>query len=257
MKKIMKILVITVLIAFSVSMLSGCGIVTLLMNRRSEESVQEKARTEDEVSENISEEAPETNMPEKTAEINLVESMSNAEKKEINIFLSNFSEAGYGEGNYGSEAEEKISFAYIHNFINNSSLVFRDGGAGVYGISAANADQTLVRFFGESVPHATPENSVHWQYENGKFFFPAADGDNYATFSVATRMTDNYDGTFTVEFNTYNDKDPFEWPKSEWYTYTDEYAARTCDFAYSGTAIVKEKVYNGSQTYELVDYKIM
>ena len=72
-------------------------------------------------------------------------------------------------------------------------------------------------------------------------------------------MYKNSDGTYMVEFRTYrDDEDPHGPQKQEWYTETVESAESNANyvFMYYGTAVLKEKVYNGLNTYELVSYNV-
>ena len=188
---------------------------------------------------------------------NLLDTMDADAKREINVFLSNFSETGYGYY-ISNEIEEKISFAFNHNIINNYEnfkVIYENG---MIGISAELVDATLERFFGESIPHQTPQNSEYWIYDNGNFMMPAADGETYSQFSVATEAVSNSDGTLTVEFNVYYDPSRVhDEPNSEWYSMTNEEAAGAYQYQYSGTAVLRpKKVYNGNDSYEIVTYKV-
>lgn len=231
------------------------------------EFVLESDGTQEEIRDEIDDE-PEDIVESKTEkefetsnEANLIETISDEEKKEVNKFLSNFSEAFYGL-NVDSIAEDKISFAYIHNCLNNDSfeLVYKEfDGRVMDGISAELVDSTLIRFFGETVAHETPANSQWWEYRDGYFWSPAASGETYHRFSVAKNMYRNSDGTYTVEFRTYrDDEDPHGEQNPKWYTETVESTESNVNyvFLHNGTAILREKVYNGTDTYELVSYNL-
>lgn len=191
--------------------------------------------------------------------VSVLDSMSAAEKREINLFLSNFSEAYYDpdDNYYTSSAEQKINFAYLHAKINSPSYVIYENGYS--GISAANVDKILYRFFGSTVSHTTPANSKWWRYKNGNFLIPSADGESYPDFSIATSMIANGNGTYTVEFNIYADPSVSggdSISNSSVYSLTPSQATASYDYVTYGTAVVKPKVYNGNNTYELVDYNV-
>ena len=197
--------------------------------------------------------------PANTSGYDVLPSMSAAEKREINIFLSNFSEAFYDpdDSYYTNPDEQKISFAYIHAKLNSPKKILWEGS--YYGISAENVDAILYRFFGETVPHKTPSGSKWWKYQNGKFLMPAADGESYPDFSIATNMLVNADGTYTVAFNVYSDDSVTGGDRltdKTVYSLTDAEAAKKYTLTGYGTAVVKAKVYNGANTYELVSYEV-
>ncbi len=186
---------------------------------------------------------------------NLLLNMDSAARREVNIFLSNFSEAYYEPNSgYCSLEEEKIGFAYTHSFLNSPSLTFYEGD--YMGMTAANVDAILNRFFGNSVPHETPKNSKEWFYENGKFLMRAASGEFYGYFSTATNMTKRADGNYDVAFNIYADYSEEGIESKSVYKLTDSEATAAYDYCGSGQAVLKAKVHNGSNTYELVSYSV-
>ena len=205
---------------------------------------------EDEEEPEETEEATKTKKPESK---NVLDTMTAAEKKEVNLFLSNFSEVRYGTLPLFTE-EEYLSFALNHVMINGprDTIIYE----GDYKkIPASTVDKVLNRFFGETVPHETPSYESDWEYEDGYFKTIAADGDSVAYFTVATNMTDNKNGTYNVDFNVYfNENGPHDAIPKECYSYTDEEASEKYEFYYDGVATVKPKTVNGSETYEIVSY---
>ncbi len=191
--------------------------------------------------------------------VSMTASMSAAEYKELNLFLSNFSEAYYdpNDAYYTNPDEQKIMFAYLHSLINyNGSIIYENG---YYGIYASDVDKILNRFFGTTVPRQTPYNSKVWKYKNGKFLIPAADGESYGAFSLATGMYPNGDGTYRVTFNVYYDTDVMGGDiitDKTLYSLTPQTVYRRCSYEGNGVAIVKPKVYNGKNTYEIVSYSV-
>lgn len=216
---------------------------------------------EDDIEEDVEEDVEEDNDPviddmedSEDKQGNLLDSMSYDEKYEVNIFLSNFSEALYGLGGC-NDVEDKLSFAYNHCRVNNRNADLYSGN-GKYGINSSDVDTVLKRFFGKTIPHTTPAGADMWTYENGYFVFPAADGESHAYFSIATDMKSNGNGTYTVAFNTYfNSNGPHDPIDSSWYGYSDVEAGQYFEFSYDGTAVIRPKTYNGSKTYEIISYQ--
>jgi len=190
-----------------------------------------------------------------TGNDNLLDTMSRDERYQLNIFLSNFSEAKYMVHDK-NEIEQKIFFAFKHNMINvrSTELIYTDSQMG---IAANDLDRTLIRFFGSTIPHETPAGAKYWHYENGNFMMTAAFGESCAYFSSCTSMKDNKNGTYDVTFNVYFSADgPHNPIDNSWYYYTDEQAAASHQYEYSGSATIRPKVYNGTNTYELISYHI-
>lgn len=212
----------------------------------------------------VTETAQETPIPTIEASISTAEpvktslsldSMTKNERTELNTFLSNFSEASYMLHAQNIN-EEKISFAHLHNMINNGDkdIIIEDS---YFKMPASLVDKILVRFFGSSVPHETPANATEWEYEDGYFKMIAADGDTHAYFSIATSISDNGNDTYTVNFNVYfNQNEPTDWIPKEFYTYDDECANTNYEYMYSGSAVIKPVTINNSETYQLISYNV-
>lgn len=189
---------------------------------------------------------------------NLVDSMSDEERMNVSIFLSNLSEAEFTfDSDIYGETENLINFAYIHASINSQSMIITDGE--YEGLSAANVDNILDRFFGYTVPHKTPENSKRWIYRNGYFLVPAAAGASFADFSIVTGMTKRDGGNFDVTFNVYTDPTigggNFITDKNIYYL-TDSEAAERFEYSHSGRAVLRVKKRNGKDAYEIVSYTL-
>ncbi len=191
--------------------------------------------------------------------INLVEGMSAAERKRINIFLSNFSEVGFDDydRHTNPNLHQVVWFAYMHNAINTDKVFSKDGKMG---IQAAVVDVTAERYLGIAVPHKTHENPDNpmdnWEYADGNFLHAEASGAGIGIFTVAKRMTDNGNGTFTVEFQVYELENLHDGIPDTYYEMDISTAEQNYNHAYSGTAVVIEKSYQGTDTYELVSYTV-
>lgn len=248
----MKIKVLAVLMV-AVFALSGCtGLLTagkgIIKNEKTEEktgSIQAEGTVEEKEI-----------MNSKVSD--LLEGMDRDARREVNIFLSNFSEAYYnpGSGVYASEAEEKIAFAFTHAKINADSMIFYEGSN--MGISATDTDAILYRFFGSTVPHETPSGSREWTYRDGKFLMQAASGESYLYFSIATAMTKRSDGNYDVSFTIHSDSSALGGgviTNKNVYALSEQEAG-AYPIEGEGTAVLKPKQHNGKASYELVSYTI-
>ncbi|MBO4897140.1 MAG: hypothetical protein J5590_02425 [Clostridia bacterium] len=189
-----------------------------------------------------------------TENANLVLTMSGDEKREVNIFFSNFCEAFMSD--YSKDDRDNyflISFAFIHNMLNRSGGI--EFGSERMGVSAEAVNKTLDKYFGVSVPleSAAPEYGHEWTYEDGMFWTPAASGESYDYFAVVTDMRDMGDGTYKALYDVYYAG--YDALTDEYYSYTTEKAESECEYMYSATAVVKPKEYEGKQTYELISVK--
>ncbi len=239
----------------AVSFLSSCGSDTnIYITPPASEPVVTQTATPSEtaIPENIPINTPESKTSAHKKGVSL-ESMTAAEKREVNLFLSNFSEASYGTYNT-EETADKLHFAFIHNVINNKNFKNYVSGS-EYRISADLVDATLKRFFGRSIPHKSYP-SINWRYEGGYFYTIAADGDSVAYFTIAKNLVDNHNGTYTVQFDVFSAPGPHDPIDSSWYSLSHSQAISRFERLYSGTAVVKPKTHNGSATYELVDYNV-
>lgn len=241
-----------VLLVISLLVLTACGKSEDVKNTDTKNNGEENVQT---VPENGDEEK--TEQQDKLEETeNIINTMSSEEKREMNLFLSNFSEAFYNpvSGFYRGD-EAKIDFAFTHITINSSEKVVAEDY--YMGITAEDIDIVLNRFFGESIPHKTPENSKRWVYKNGKFLVPAASGDSYGNFSIVTEVRVLKDGNYEALFNVYNDPEIVGGDiitDKTIYSLTDSEASDRYVFVERGKAVLKPKTHNGKQTYELVHY---
>ena len=84
---------------------------------------------------------------------------------------------------------------------------------------------------------------------------PAADGESCAYFSLITNVQkDNITGCYFVEYAEFWNSDDYALPMSDCYSLTVAEASRYCQYLGEGTAVVREKDYNGKVVYELLSY---
>ena len=216
----------------------------------------DEAVEESEAEENTTEKPAET--PEKSdgsnKQENLILSMSEAERRDTNIFFGNFSEAIFSEySKDDTDAYSLITFAYIHNLINNYSEIKVQGGRD--GISYETVNKTLDKYLGVNVPPKTATANKNgfeltWTYEDGAFWKPGSGGESYDYFPVVNDMHDMGNGMLEATYDVYYAG--YEELTKECYSYTKEEAEKNCEYSYSATAVVKRKVYGGKKTYELI-----
>ena len=126
--------------------------------------------------------------------VEMLSTLSDAQRTELNVFLSNFSELNFPNFKRGSfDTVTLVNFAYMHNKINPFGRdridVRQYGGESCYSISAADVDACLERFLGVQIDHAAFEMDGHpVGYDGERYYFLAADGEAFNTFSVATAM---------------------------------------------------------------------
>ena len=209
-----------------------------------EEPIKEQKSGTNETNDNV-------NKPESK---NMILSMPETDRRAANIFFSNFSEAFFWE--YSRENKDDdylISFAFIHNLLNNADEIIwqqdRDG------ISGKAVNRTLDKYFGVTIPLKSTSNADGdpWIYEDNVFWKPASDGESFDYFSIVSDMYDMGDGTLQAKYDVFYAG--YDELTKECYSYTTAEANKKCEFIYSATAVVKPKTYNGKNTYELISLK--
>ena len=196
----------------------------------------------------------------------------------FNDFLSNFSEQnafskGFDVNNWN--AEDIVDFAYLYLKLHSWDAISleRINESSYYTIPLTAVNDTLHRFFGititdteassefSQVPLNRPYGSNTY-YMNGRFYFPAADGEAYTRLTIVKKAESLGDGNLRLHFDIYS-LDTQEYlnnngAKDDYYYLTSEQAAqnRYLTKETSGTAVVRPYEYNGEHTYQLVSYYI-
>lgn len=184
----------------------------------------------------------------KPAKENLIEKMSDSEKKDLNIFFSNFSESYFENYNYQLINDDNvIDLAYVHVIVNRSgnSGVFRDEKNTYIPLSLVN--EVADKYLGITL---SGKPTQRWNFDGTNYYRPSADGDTYDMFSVVTSLTDLGDGTYKADINSYYAG--FESMDPKYYSYSDAQAKSECEFSYASEAVIRKKVYDGKNTWELV-----
>ncbi len=199
--------------------------------------------------------------------VEVLSDFSPGQRTDLNVFLSNFSELDFpkfkrGDYDFGT----LVNFAYMHNKINSFSRDKIDvrtyDGESCYSISAADVDVCLERFLGVQIDHRAFEMDSHSVgYDGERYYFLAADGEAFNSFSVAKSMVESDPGVYQVTFDVYNLDYEVYWDtglEDKYYAMTPEQArssgvlTRWC----SGSAVLEDYDYNGRATWRLVSYEI-
>ena len=177
-------------------------------------------------------------------------------QKQINVFLSNFAEQGFG--NYPATDDALLEFGYLYYKYNVESKLHVDDAAECYYVKKKDMDTVLKDFFGKTIiPDGNYEKfSEYVVFDNNRYEFPLADGVLIDYVAVANSIVNNGDGTYTVEFDVYFAKDGL---KSSYYELSAEKAASSSKLSweYSGKATVREHTRStGKESYRLIKYTV-
>ena len=190
---------------------------------------------------------------------------------EANIFLSNFAEQGANLYFYDLDTSQilpsLVRFAHIWCKINDrSAITYSQLDGGTYEVLSLEKFQEVIgRFIPlnvtmESVEYSYPPQA-HSFYQDGCFFFEAADGEAYNRIAVADSLALLDDGRYVLTFTEYEiDLDAYYsfetgiprsyYELSPFDASQHPYLTRIRD----GYAIVTPYQYNGRSTYQLVEY---
>ena len=121
------------------------------------------------------------------------------------------------------------------------------------------------RFFGFTISPETRSRTNNGytytvEYKNNAYYYPAADGESYNSFTVVRTMT-RYDGHYLVEFDVYELDLETYWEKGFsdlYYELTADEAASRNDvsYSYSGIAEVRDYTNGTFKSYQLLNYKV-
>ena len=197
--------------------------------------------------------------------VEVLSTFSDAQRTDLNIFLSNFSELNFPNFKRDSYDESTVvNFAYMHNKINsfgrNKIDVRQWNGESCYSISVSDVDACLDRFLGIRSAREAFEMDMHQIGCDGeRYYFPAADGEAFNTFSIATAMNRTADGSCYVTYDIYGLDYEVYWDTG----LSDEYYAMTPAQAEtspvltrqgSGEALLEDYTNNGNATWRLIYY---
>ena len=190
---------------------------------------------------------------------------------EANIFLSNFAEQGINLYFYDLDMSQilpsLVDFAHIWCKINDRSAITYGQLDGVtYEILSLEEFRKVI---GRFIPLNVTEEAVEYNYypqehsfyQDGSFFFEAADGEAHNCIAVADSLARLDDGRYVLTFTEYEiDLDAYYsfetgiprsyYELSPFDASQHQYLTRIRD----GYAIVTPYEYNGRSTYQLYEY---
>ena len=140
-----------------------------------------------------------------------------------NTFLTWFAEQGITELDpQNADTYTLVSFAHLWYKINQRDAIeYRAADEGSYEtLTLAQVNDLLDRLMDTTVevPEGTDfteqrgdNYALHEVYRDGRFWFPAAEGDQHNAFAVCEAIRYNTDGTMTLEYRVYEPVDPWSW----------------------------------------------
>ena len=235
-------------ILLCLSLLFGCK----KTEQRQEESIKQ--------SETTTQAASTKAITERTAPKSNISSFSKEDIKNLNTFLSNFAEVSLNS--YSSKNSDNytlVYFAFAHNKINTTKIKYENGNAYM---EYSDVNETAKKYFGKQIEKRS-ENE--YTFKNNRFYVPAADGESNAYVAIATGFIEKDGGEIEVPFKVFSYKEPHPskdeydaaFPAAYASTYEEISKNSIWIFESDGTATVKRKTYNGKNTYELLEYKIL
>lgn len=185
--------------------------------------------------------------------------LSSNDQYEINLFLSNFAVQEFRDYDYDNFSDGVlVSFIFDYTVLERPDVVYVENDYSCIDLKDLNFASN--RFFNIDfpVPAGTTFDGYTYIYSDGKLMFPAEYTMNRLTlgiFTVVESMTENPDGTFDITFkNYYIGKEPIT-DKSYYYTTpADAEASPEMMPIEKGTAVVKRKDPNQTNSYFLLRY---
>ena len=190
-----------------------------------------------------------------------------------NTFITNFVEVFFYEYNRDTADTERIlDFAHIHIKINSSDSISyaKKGELSYETFTFDKASSVASKYFGillsedECKKLPAPPSTFGDQpagpfYEDGKIWYQAADGESHNLIGIVNSVTNNADGTQTIDFTiysieleTYWQLDSSEMKKYYKMTPAKADADKTLTKVKTGSAVVGV---TQSATYYLISYK--
>ena len=139
---------------------------------------------------------------------NLINTFSREQQRMVNIFLSNFAEQSFTQFPVENDGV-LLRFVFLYNKINSNWTEHVTIDGEYYDVLTDDiVDTVLDRFFGISIEHrkmeaSWPYSSIY-EYQDGKYYTVAADGDQHNGFAIVDEMYQNEDGTYVVQYSVYH-----------------------------------------------------
>jgi hypothetical protein len=124
-----------------------------------------------------------------------------ADKKALNTFFSNFSEAFVKPFTKAGLADaDLIQFGVTHNYTNNKKLFVKAGQENLIKIRTGYIDDAAGKYFGVSVKKHQPVEGI--AYKDGWYFIPEASGEAFV-FSQVVNLYDIGNNMYEGSVNVY------------------------------------------------------
>jgi hypothetical protein len=176
-----------------------------------------------------------------------------ADKKAMNTFFSNFSEAFVKPfTKTGLADSDLIQFGVSHNYINKKKLFAKTGKENLVKIKAAHIDEAVSKYFGVTVKnHKSVEGIV---YKDGWYFMTEASGEAFI-FSQTLNLYDIGNNMFTSSVNVYTASSGWtgnvHGSQKEWKKGADNDAP---ELSAVMKATLRKVTENGKSRYILIEY---
>jgi outer membrane murein-binding lipoprotein Lpp len=185
----------------------------------------------------------------KKVEVKEKVTLSTAQQKEINTFLSNFTEVFFSDYTEEPSNEAMIDFAVRHNDINNPKLMQIKEYSGH--LDKTHVERTVKKYFGRTVKHVRTQN---YEFDGTNYVIQLADGE-MLPMAVVEEMFDHKDGTYTVYFLEAFSFDYLHYGmtpqmlQDEMKKYPDE-----IEIGNKKKAVVQRHDFEGKSIYKLLEY---
>lgn len=181
-------------------------------------------------------------------------SFSEADKTELNSFLSGFTEVGFASFSETPTTDELLRFSVTGLGMNSrvysvlSTPYTYKGTSYKYAVPSNEVNDRILRYFGsDHSPYASQFDSGNgWFFYQDQFYFPKLETSK--GFALVTSYTDDGTVTFNIYESDGNDSEHYSLP-------AEKAAAEGLTLIGTGTATVRKSDYNGRQVYNLVSYE--
>lgn len=135
--------------------------------------------------------------------------LSREDQYTINLFLSNFSEQGFGPYDSSTGINQIAPFTYIFAIINsyNNITERQENGMAYDTITLDYVNKVSMRFFNRQFSREEAStfswDQQHSFYRDGVFYFEMAAGATYCNFTVVDRLEHADDDTYIAYFHNY------------------------------------------------------
>lgn len=176
--------------------------------------------------------------------------LSSEKQREINIFLSNFTEVFFLDFEDQPSNEILINFGVRHNYINNWRAMEVRADYGF--LDKSKVERSVKRFFDLDLQH---KKTDQYDFDGNHYIIRLADGETLP-MAVVQEMYDNNDGSYTVYFDEVFSYDLLDYSITPHKLPTE--INKDPDRIWMGDskqAIVERHNFEGKFVYKLIEYK--